>query len=67
MIGRRVFGNETGKLKAMGIEEATVYTLIQIITPFAVFLIADELGLSGILAVVVFGLEEAALFEEDVS
>lgn len=40
----------------MGIEDATVYTLIQIITPFAVFLIAEELGLSGILAVVVCGI-----------
>ncbi|WP_313154196.1 Na+/H+ antiporter [Lacrimispora sp.] len=46
----------TEKLKAMGIEDATVYTLIQIITPFAVFLIAEELGLSGILAVVVCGI-----------
>ncbi|HBG13604.1 MAG TPA: sodium:proton antiporter, partial [Clostridium sp.] len=46
----------TSKLKAMGIEDATVYTLIQIITPFAVFLIAEELGLSGILAVVVCGI-----------
>lgn len=45
----------TQKLKSMGIEEPAVYTLLQIMAPFTVFLIAEELNLSGILAVVACG------------
>ena len=46
----------TNRLHAFGIEDANVHTLIQIITPFTVFLIAEELHLSGILAVVACGI-----------
>ncbi|MCL1863215.1 MAG: sodium:proton antiporter [Defluviitaleaceae bacterium] len=40
-------------LKRLNIEELNIYTLLQIITPFLVFICAERLGVSGILAVVV--------------
>lgn len=43
------------KLKSLKVEDPAVYTIIQIITPFAIFLVAEELGFSGILAVVACG------------
>ena len=46
----------TNRLHAIGIDDANVHTLIQLITPFLVFLIAEELELSGILAVVACGI-----------
>lgn len=46
----------TLKLKSINIEEPAVYALLQIIAPFTVFLIAEELSLSGILAVVACGI-----------
>jgi CPA1 family monovalent cation:H+ antiporter len=44
------------KLKRMGIEDAALFTLVQIMTPFVVFLLAEKLGFSGILAVVICGI-----------
>ena len=46
----------SNRIHAVGVEDANVHTLIQVITPFAVFLIAEELDLSGILAVVACGI-----------
>ena len=44
------------KLKDMGIEDATVFTLIQLLTPFVLYYAASELGLSGATAVVSGGI-----------
>ena len=44
------------KLKDMGIEDATVFTLIQILTPFLLYYGSSELGLSGATAVVSGGI-----------
>ncbi|GGD51121.1 Na+/H+ antiporter [Paenibacillus nasutitermitis] len=46
-------------LRRFGIEDITMHMLIQILTPFAIFLIAEELHLSGVLAVVAGGIVHA--------
>ncbi|MCL2198040.1 MAG: cation:proton antiporter [Defluviitaleaceae bacterium] len=43
-------------LKRINIEELNIYTLLQIITPFLVFIFSERIGVSGILAVVVCGI-----------
>lgn len=42
-------------LKKLGVDQPDVYALLQLLTPFAVFLAAEHLALSGILAVVACG------------
>ncbi|RKP48888.1 Na+/H+ antiporter [Cohnella endophytica] len=42
-------------LRRFGIEDASVHVLIQILTPFILFYVAEHLGLSGILAAVAGG------------
>jgi len=44
-----------GRLKNFGINEPYFFTLMQMLLPFVVFLIAEHFGLSGILAVVACG------------
>ncbi|NOV02197.1 Na+/H+ antiporter [Paenibacillus planticolens] len=46
-------------LRRAGLEDETMHMLLQILTPFLLFLIAEELGLSGILAAVAGGLVHA--------
>ncbi|MBB6669539.1 Na+/H+ antiporter [Cohnella nanjingensis] len=46
-------------LRRAGLENETMHMLIHILTPFALFLIAEELGLSGILAAVAGGVVHA--------
>ncbi|WP_249866243.1 Na+/H+ antiporter [Paenibacillus konkukensis] len=46
-------------LRRSGLENETLHTLIHILTPFTLFLIAEELGLSGILAAVAGGVVHA--------
>lgn len=46
-------------LRRWGMEDVTVHMLILILTPFAIYLVAEELGLSGILAVVAGGVVHA--------
>lgn len=46
-------------LRRLGMEDVTVHMLIQIITPFIIYLVSEELGLSGILAVVAGGIIHA--------
>lgn len=46
-------------LRRWGMEDVTVHMLILILTPFVIFLVAEELGLSGILAVVAGGVVHA--------
>ena len=45
-----------GRVRAMGLEDTTFHVLLEVLTPFAVFLVAEHLGTSGILAVVAAGL-----------
>ncbi len=45
-----------GRVRSMGLEDTTFHVLLEVLTPFAVFLIAEHLGTSGILAVVAAGL-----------
>ncbi|MFE4711877.1 Na+/H+ antiporter [Paenibacillus sp. NPDC056722] len=42
-------------IRKLGMEDVTVHTLLQILTPFIIYLVSEELGLSGILAVVAGG------------
>ncbi|MGI6535030.1 MAG: Na+/H+ antiporter [Eggerthellaceae bacterium] len=55
-----VFGwlarSSMGILRRSGFENTTVHVLYEVFTPFAVFLAAEALGVSGILAVVAAGL-----------
>lgn len=44
------------RVRALGLEDTTFHVLLEVLTPFAVFLIAEHLGTSGILAVVAAGL-----------
>ncbi|KQX68085.1 Na+/H+ antiporter [Paenibacillus sp. Root444D2] len=46
-------------LRRAGLEDETMHMLLQILTPFLLYLIAEELGVSGILAAVAGGLVHA--------
>lgn len=46
-------------IRGLGMEDVTFHMLVQILTPFLVYLVAEELGVSGILAVVAGGLVHA--------
>lgn len=46
-------------LRRHGMEDITMHMLIQLLTPFVIYLIAEELGVSGILAVVAGGIVHA--------
>ncbi|REK76741.1 Na+/H+ antiporter [Paenibacillus paeoniae] len=46
-------------LRRLGMEDVTVHMLIMIMTPFLIYLVAEELGVSGILAVVAGGIVHA--------
>lgn len=43
-------------LRRLGMENVTLHMLIEVLTPFAVFLMAEELGVNGILAAVSAGI-----------
>lgn len=45
-----------GRIRALGLETPTEFVLFEVCMPFATFLIAEELGVSGVLAVVAAGL-----------
>ena len=51
-IGRALF---TRWARSIGIDDITFHIIIELLTPFLAFLIAEELGVSGILAVVAAG------------
>ncbi|CAM3702966.1 Na+/H+ antiporter [Cohnella lubricantis] len=53
LIGLRAF------LRRLGIEDVTMHMLIQILTPFIIYLICEEMGVSGILGVVAGGIFHA--------
>ncbi|WP_231881758.1 Na+/H+ antiporter [Anaerosporomusa subterranea] len=46
-------------IRRLGMEDATMHMLIQILTPFVIYLFAEEVGVSGILAVVAGGIIHA--------
>lgn len=46
-------------LRRSGMEDVTMHMLIQILTPFLLYIIAEELGMSGILAAVAGGIVHA--------
>ncbi|BCG58886.1 Na+/H+ antiporter [Paenibacillus sp. URB8-2] len=46
-------------IRRMGMEDVTVHVLLQVLTPFLIYLVSEELGLSGILAVVAGGIVQA--------
>lgn len=46
-------------LRRLGLEDETMHMLLQLLTPFALFLTAEELGVSGILAAVAGGVMHA--------
>jgi Na+/H+ antiporter len=46
-------------VRRLGMEDATMHMLIKILTPFVIYLIAEEIGVSGILAVVAGGIIHA--------
>ncbi|MCQ6561054.1 Na+/H+ antiporter [Paenibacillus mendelii] len=46
-------------LRRLGMEDVTTHMLLQLLTPFFIYIISEELGLSGILAVVAGGVIHA--------
>ncbi|MBC1434542.1 Na+/H+ antiporter [Paenilisteria rocourtiae] len=46
-------------IRKLGMEDVTLHMLIQILTPFVIYLVAEELHVSGILAVVAAGIMHA--------
>lgn len=46
----------TKAIRRLGMEDATFHVLVQILTPFVIYMISEELGVSGILAVVAGGI-----------
>lgn len=46
-------------IRRLGMEDVTIHMLIQILTPFLIYIITEEFGLSGILAVVAGGIVHA--------
>lgn len=46
-------------IRRFGMEDVTVHVLLQILTPFLIYLVSEELGVSGILAVVAGGIVHA--------
>lgn len=45
-----------GRIRALGLETPTEFVLFEVCMPFVTFLVAEELGMSGVLAVVAAGL-----------
>ncbi|GFP74830.1 Na+/H+ antiporter [Clostridium fungisolvens] len=51
-----IIARVTAFIRRLGLEDATFHVLMQIISPFVIYLVSEELGLSGILAVVSGGI-----------
>jgi CPA1 family monovalent cation:H+ antiporter len=47
-------------VRSLGLEDVTFHVLLQLLTPFAFYLVAEECGVSGILAVVAAGIVDSA-------
>ena len=46
-------------VRRLGLEDVTFHVLVQLLTPFAFYLLAEEIGVSGILAVVAAGIVDS--------
>ncbi|KAA2279823.1 Na+/H+ antiporter, partial [Clostridioides difficile] len=46
-------------IRRLGMEDVTIHMLLQILTPFIIYLVSEEIGVSGILAVVAGGIIHA--------
>ncbi|MGF9695431.1 Na+/H+ antiporter [Paenibacillus sp. MABNR03] len=46
-------------IRRLGMEDVTIHMLLQILTPFVIYLVSEEIGVSGILAVVAGGIIHA--------
>ncbi|WP_145046113.1 Na+/H+ antiporter [Paenibacillus xylanexedens] len=46
-------------IRRLGMEDVTIHMLLQILTPFVIYLVSEEMGVSGILAVVAGGIIHA--------
>ncbi|MGN7040838.1 cation:proton antiporter, partial [Bacillus safensis] len=46
-------------LRRLGMDDVTMHIILQILTPFVIYLVAEEIGVSGILAVVAGGVTHA--------
>lgn len=46
-------------IRKLGLEDTTIHVLMQLITPFIIYLAAEEMGVSGILAVVAAGIVQS--------
>ncbi len=55
-----IFGGAIGFVRSRGLESTTVHVLYEVLTPFLVFLFAEAINVSGILAVVACGLVMSA-------
>ncbi|MED5016471.1 Na+/H+ antiporter [Paenibacillus chibensis] len=51
-------------LRRLGMENVTLHMLIEILTPFVIFMAAEELGVNGILAVVAAGIAHSFGFKK---
>lgn len=51
-------------LRRLGMENVTLHMLIEILTPFAIFMAAEELGVNGILAVVSAGIAHSFSYKQ---
>ncbi|QAA34266.1 Na+/H+ antiporter [Clostridium manihotivorum] len=51
-----VIAQLTAFIRRLGLEDATFHVLMQLLTPFIIYLISEEIGVSGILAVVSAGI-----------
>ncbi|WP_151734832.1 Na+/H+ antiporter [Paenibacillus tengchongensis] len=54
-------------IRRLGMEDVTVHVLLQILTPFIIYLVSEEIGVSGILAVVAGGIVYAVEKDRAVS
>ena len=54
-----VKGLVVNAVRRTGLEDVTFHVLLQVLTPFAFYLVAEEMGVSGILAVVAAGLVDS--------
>lgn len=52
------------RVRNMGLEDTTFHVLLDVLTPFIIFLIAEEVGVSGILAVVAAGILSSVLMRQ---
>jgi len=58
-VGTYIIKFLTNKLKNIGVEDATAFTLIHMLTPFIIYYFASMIGISAVLAVVFSGIVQS--------